>query len=221
MLVLCVLYSRHIEQLNFMFFPTDCRWQVSKTGLGRWIWQDFLFLSPGWCVADYNQPCVCVWVCVWQHSSDHWFRPVSLACTYSHWWYFMKKRFSARSSSRLNKSAWACYSYLMPLKPAGNLSQLSSLNASHSLRPYCKESGNEERKRWRNRELRGLLRQLSSISTVSHSLWDVRVRETSTQAHCWPLYSMCMLGHTVRLRALHGQLDKGGRMCLAIMDGVL
>lgn len=160
-------------------------------------------------------------MCVWQHSCHHRFRPVSLVCTYSHWWYFMKKRFSARNSSHLNKSTWACYSYLMPLKPAGNLSQLSSLNASHSLRPYCKESRKEERKRWRNRGLGGLLRQLSSISTVSHSLWDVRVRETSTQAYCWPLYSMCMLGHTVRLRDLHGQLDKGGRTCLATMDGVL
>jgi len=106
----------------------------------------------------------------------------------------------------------------MPLKPAGNLSQLSSLNVSHSLRPYCKESRKEERKGWRNRGLGGLLRQLSSISTVSHSHWDVRVRETSTQAHCWPLYSMYMLGHTARLRALHGQLDKGGRTCLATME---
>lgn len=82
-------------------------------------------------------------MCVRQSSSDLWFSSVSLACSFSHWWYFMKKRFPAHNSSRLNKSTWACYSYLMPPRPAGNLSQLSSLNASHFLKPYCKKRGEE------------------------------------------------------------------------------
>lgn len=130
----------------------------------------------------------------------------------------MKKRFSARNSSRLNKSTWACYSYLMPLKQLGIWANYHHWMLHTLLYPTVKR---ERRKSGRNGETRlgGLLRQLSSISTMLRSLWDMRVRETSTQTHCWPLYSMCMLGHTVRLRALHGQLHGQGWQDMSCIDG--